>query len=256
MATTPDSLWLQDTRRFWDVDSPFEAKYRRICSDPAIDSTTDETELEQLWEKRTERELTWLLDGIPLEPDWVCLEIGCGVGRLLKPVARRLRKAVGIDISEKMVAYSSDYLRDISNVEVHLNDGRGLPMVADGSIDWIYSHLAFQHMTLPEIVEGYLSECVRVLKPGGYLRVQSWREAPMPTVERLKNIARGLLGIEKYHGSRRWEWAPGRDVRFSGVAYHPREWRNLLRSRGFRSIGLQLGLGHDFWMWTTCRKRL
>ncbi|MGB2987121.1 MAG: methyltransferase domain-containing protein [Phycisphaerae bacterium] len=255
MPIQPDVQWLEATRRFWDVDSSFEARYRRICSDPDIDSTSDETVLQRLWEERTGKELAYLFDGIPLQPDWICLEIGCGVGRLLKPIARRCRKVIGVDISERMVAFAADYLRGVPNIEVHLNDGRGLPMVEDTSVDWVYSHLAFQHMTLQEIVEGYLAECARVLKPGGYLRIQCWREAPMPLAQRLKNAVRGLVGEEKYHGPRRWEWAPGREVKFGGIAYHVKDWRRLLRTHGFRTITTQLGLGHDYWMWTTCRKR-
>ncbi len=247
--------WLEATRRFWDTDSSFEAKYRRICTDPEIESTGDEATLQQLWEKRTSEELAYLLEGIPLCPDWTCLEIGCGLGRLLKPIAQRCRRAIGIDVSEKMVAFAAENLRGVRNVEVHLNDGRRFPVVEDESVDWVYSHLAFQHMTLYEIVDSNLAECARVLKPGGYLRIQCWHEAPMPPVQRLKNMVRPLLAMDKYHGTRCWQWTPDREVRFGGVTYHPRRWRRLLRTHGFRVVALQLGLGHDYWMWTTCRKR-
>jgi SAM-dependent methyltransferase len=254
LLTDQRDKWLEDTRRFWDAGTVFEAKYRRICSDPEIDTTSDEGVLEALWSKRTTEELGCLLDGIPIAPDWTCLEIGCGLGRLLRPIAQRCRRVIGIDLSHEMIRYGREHLRDVPNVELHVNDGRTMPMVPDGSVDLVYSHLAFQHMTLYEIVEGYVAEIARVLKPNGYCRIQCWREAPMPAVQRLKNVARAMLGMERYHGPRCWTWAPGREVRFGGVTFHPRQWRGLLGRYGLRVTQTDLGLGHDYWMWTTSRR--
>jgi len=247
--------WLEDTRRFWDTDTDFVARYRRICSDPEIDACTDEAQLEQLWNKRTEQELRQLLEGIPLARDWTCLEIGCGLGRLIKPIARQCAEVIGIDISPKMLSFARDYLKKVPNVELHLNDGQTMPMIEDGSIDWVFSHLTFQHLTLCEVVDRYLDEIHLVLKPGGYCRIQCWREAPLAMGQRVKNLARTLLGRERYHGPRRWLWAPGREVKFGGVTFHPKAWTRLLGSHGLQVISTQLGLGHDYWMWTTSRKR-
>ncbi len=254
MSTCANAKWLEATRSFWGTESSFEAKYRRICVDPEIEATSDEGVLRQLWEKRTREDLSYLLDDIPLKADWTCLEVGCGVGRLLEPIAARCRKVVGVDISPNMIEFATESLRGVSNVELHLSDGRGFPAVADESVDWVYSHLAFQHMTLHEIVEANLSECARVLKPGGYLRIQTWSEAPIPIGQRVKNVARWLLGTGRYHGPRCWLWAPERNVRFGGVTYHPRQWRRVLRVAGFHVLSVQSGLGHDYWMWCTCRK--
>ena len=247
--------WVEDTRRFWDTEDDFNARYRRICSDPGIDACSDEKLLKSMWAKRTEEELEQLLLDIPIQRDWTCLEIGCGIGRLLKPVAARCRRAVGIDISPKMVAHAERYLRDTPNAEVRVNDGCSLPNVADASIDWVYSHLAFQHITRRDVVERYLCEIARVLRPGGYCRIQCWREAPLPLMERVKNLIRPLLGKARYHGPRQWLWGPGREVRFGGVTFHPKQWRIMLLEHGLEVTSMQAGLGHDYWMWTTIRKR-
>ena len=254
MQTAQHTQWLADTRRFWDTESDFEAKYRRICSDPDIDACTDESRLAELWQKRTDEELPQLLAGIPLRADWTCLEIGCGIGRLMEPLAHRCRRVIGVDLSAQMVEHARDYLRDLDNIELHLNDGCSLPMVPDTSVDWVYSHLTFQHITLLEVVEAYLDEIARVLKPGGYCRIQGWREAPRAWSEGIKNVARFVLGRELYHGPRRWLWAPEREVKFGGITFHPREWRRLLCRHGLRLEALELGRGHDYWMWSTSRK--
>ena len=255
MNTDTHQQWLADTRRFWNTETEFEAKYRRICSDHEIEACTDEERLRQLWNKRTEEELLQLLHGVPLQPNWVCLEIGCGIGRLMQPVAAMCNRVIGVDISPKMVGYAQDYLRDVPNAEVHVNDGLTLSMAEDGSVDWVYSHLAFQHLTLLEVVEGYLSEIARVLRVGGYCRIQCWREAHMPVRERVKNVGRQLLGRELYHGPRQCPWRSGRPVRFGGMTFHPAQWRGLLETHGLSVIDTELGAGHEYWMWTTSVKK-
>lgn len=255
MNATQHEQWLADTRRFWDAGSSFEAKYRRICSDPEIDATDDEQTLRALWAKRTDDELAYLLDDISIQPEWTCLEIGCGLGRLMKPISARCRKIIGVDISPKMVAYSKSYLCDNPNVEIHLNDGTDLAMVDTSSVDLVYSVLVFQHLTTEEVVDSYLSEISRVLKRGGCCRIQCWREAPLSMRQRTTNLLRRVVGVEPYHGPRRWCWAPGKEVRFGGLTHHPQQWRRRLRRFGLRVTRLQTGLGHDFWMWTTSRKR-
>lgn len=251
MDTIQHDRWLADTRSFWDADSDFDAKYRRICSSPEFDATTDETALRKLWDEETDRAIPMILRGIPIRRDWTCLEIGCGIGRLMKPIAGRCRRVIGLDISEKMVARSTEYLADTPNAAARVNDGQSLSGVADGSINFVYSHLAFQHITLFEIVEAYLSEIARVLKPGGYCRIQNWRDARTPLGESLKDVVRPLLGRGKYRSARCWVWSEGKRVKFGGVTFHPRKWRKLIRSCGLRPVTVDVGVGHDYWMWTT-----
>ena len=44
-----------------------------------------------------------------------------------------------------------------------------------------------------------------------------------------------------------------REGYFGGVTFHPKAWTRLLGSHGLQVISSQLGLGHDYWMWTTSR---
>jgi ubiquinone/menaquinone biosynthesis C-methylase UbiE len=254
LDTATHQKWLADTRKFWDADSQFEAKYRRICSSPDFDATEDEATLRVLWDAETVAALPQLLAGIPIQPDWTCLEIGCGIGRLLKPIADRSGHAIGVDLSEKMVAWSKEYLADTPNARVMLNDGRSLSGIEDASVDFVYSHLAFQHITLFEVVDAYLAEIARVLKPGGYCRIQNWRDAPKPAMESFKDLIRPLLRRGKYRGSRCWVWEDGKQVKFGGVTWRPRQWQRRLRAHGLRPVALDLGVGHDYWMWTTSRR--
>lgn len=112
-----------------------------------------------------------VLDGLAVSPDWSVLEIGCGIGRLLKPLSRRVRRAVGVDLSEEMVRRGREYCADRPNVEFVRTDG-GLEGVPDGEFDFVFSHIVFQHLPRKAYVDRYLREAARVLKPGGLLRVQ------------------------------------------------------------------------------------
>jgi SAM-dependent methyltransferase len=114
---------------------------------------------------------TQVLDGLEVSPDWAVLEIGCGIGRLLKPLSSRVRRAVGVDLSEEMLRRGREYCADRPNVELLRTDG-GLEELADGAFDFVFSHIVFQHLPRKAYVDRYLREAARVLKTGGLLRVQ------------------------------------------------------------------------------------
>ena len=112
-----------------------------------------------------------ILDGLTVSRDWAVLEIGCGIGRLLKPFSRRVRRAVGVDLSEEMIRRGREYCADRPNVELRRTEG-GLEGLADGEFDFVFSHIVFQHLPRKTYVDRYLRDAARVLAPGGFLRVQ------------------------------------------------------------------------------------
>jgi ubiquinone/menaquinone biosynthesis C-methylase UbiE len=117
--------------------------------------------------------LEWELRRVPLiqRGDWRALEIGCGPGRLMRPMSRHFVEIHGVDVSDEMIALAKEKLRDIPNAHVHLTDGASLPQFADDSFDFIYSYAVFQHIPSREVVYQYLREIRRVLKPGGLARL-------------------------------------------------------------------------------------
>lgn len=108
----------------------------------------------------------------PVRAGSAVLDLGCGWGRVLKPVSDRGAIAVGIDISGNMVKLAGEHLsKNGHNPLVLQGDGTMLPF-KEGSFDLVYSLLVLQHLSK---ANGTLvfKEILRVLKPGGvaYIRV-------------------------------------------------------------------------------------
>ncbi len=101
------------------------------------------------------------------------LEIGCGFGRLMRPLAAHVGEIHGVDVSDEMVQGARERLRDTSNARVHHTNGADLGGFADESFDLVYSYAVFQHIPSREVIFQYLREACRVLAPGGVFWFQA-----------------------------------------------------------------------------------
>ncbi len=129
------------------------------------------------------------------------IDVGCGTGRfldLLKQVWPRL-PALGLDMSEAYVRHARRNLRRRSRIGFVVANAEAIP-VPDASQDAVTSHFLF-HELPPKVRRIVLSECARVLKPGGRLvLVDSLQRGDEPDYE-------GLLALfpqsyhEPYYGS-------------------------------------------------------
>ncbi len=105
------------------------------------------------------------------DPSWMVLDIGCGIGRMLKPLAPHFRSLVGIDVSGEMIRKSKKWLHGLGNVKTLETSGVDLRPFPSDSFNLVYSYVAFQHMPR-QVFERYLEETNRVLQPDGYLAFQ------------------------------------------------------------------------------------
>ena len=111
------------------------------------------------------------LDEVGLAPGSErALDFGCGAGRLTIALADRVDTAVGVDISEPMLAKARELDTHGRCTFVH-NDGADLARFSDASFDVVMSSLVLQHLP-QDLARGYLAELVRVLRSGGALVVQ------------------------------------------------------------------------------------
>ena len=127
---------------------------------------------EEFWSSGQRDVEALILRGIDLSAQVDLLEIGCGVGRLLRSLAPRVRRVTGVDISGEMIRRGREELKDCANVGL-LQTGGDLAGVPDRSIDFVFSCIVFQHIVSKAAVFAYLRESARVLRPGGLLRFQA-----------------------------------------------------------------------------------
>ncbi len=109
------------------------------------------------------------------QPGERILEIGFGTGHCLVEIAKAVGpkgKALGIDISDQMVALAHDLLQRrglAERTELTCGDAEQLPYESN-SLDGIFFSFTLELFDTPEIPK-VLAECKRVLRPGGRIVV-------------------------------------------------------------------------------------
>ena len=161
------------------------------------------------------------------------LEVGCGVGRVTRPLAQFFGEVYAVDISAHMVRQARRALGDLGNVRVFCNNGRDLSVVRrrwwrrlgiGGKLefDFVFSCMVFQHIPSREVIASYVSEVNRVLKPGGLFKFQ----------------VQGCSGTQ-----------PIPDDTWVGCAFSPEDARKLARESGFE-LRYEWGAGTQYyWLW-------
>lgn len=148
----------------WNLRARTNARFYVECTHHRTDEEFD---------RSGERDLaTFVLRDLQLDPEATVLEIGCGMGRLMKPLASRAREVHGVDVSGEMIARARERLRDHANIHLYKTSGADLASLPDNSFDLCFSFITFQHVPLKQVVYRYFSEVARVLKPAGVFRFQ------------------------------------------------------------------------------------
>jgi len=100
------------------------------------------------------------------------LEIGCGPGRLMRPMSWNFGEIHGVDVSDEMIRLAEAKLVNVPNAFPRSTNGIDLACYADDFFDLVYSYAVFQHIPSREVVFSNLVEARRVLKQGGILHFQ------------------------------------------------------------------------------------
>ena len=96
-----------------------------------------------------------------------CAEIGCGAGRLTKPMSAYFGKMDALDVSEGMLDYARKH---VTTAQFHLVDGNTIPL-PDRSVTAVFSAHVFQHFDSLDDATGYFNEIHRVLVTGGTMMI-------------------------------------------------------------------------------------
>jgi SAM-dependent methyltransferase len=100
------------------------------------------------------------------------LEIGCGAGRVTRALGRIFGEVHGVDVSGEMVAQARAAVADMPHVHVYQNNGFDLSVIPPLEFDFAYSFIVFQHVPSREIIENYVREVHRLLRPGALFKFQ------------------------------------------------------------------------------------
>lgn len=130
------------------------------------------------------------------------VEIGSGLGRNCLALADHFDHVVGIDISPEMIRQANG-LVEHDRVTFVLGEGADLSAVVDGSVDFVLSFTVFQHIPDVAVIEAYIAEAGRVLRPGGVFAFQ-WNNQSSELAWRLRRAVLSTLqklGLKKdrYH---------------------------------------------------------
>ena len=94
------------------------------------------------------------------------LDFGCGVGRITRQLARHFEECYGVDVSKQMLEIAAKYN---PSCRFHLNLRKDLSDFPDSHFDLVYTVIVLQHQPNREVIESYLREFIRVLRPQGLL---------------------------------------------------------------------------------------
>jgi len=131
------------------------------------------------------------------------LDVGCGIGNSLRPIARHCEKIYGLDIFPFML----EVAKMPRNVNLIAGNATDLPF-SEKEFDLVYSNGLSGYLTEEEHTRFY-SEVMRVLKSGGsYFETLGERRENRPVPSNAKNLLVYLIGEMITGGTRGRSFSP------------------------------------------------
>ena len=161
------------------------------------------------------------------------LEIGCGAGRVTRAFAGYFGEVYAVDISGEMVRQARAATAGFPSVHIFHNNGKDLSAVRRKwwhrfglgqpiQMDFAFSFMVFQHIPSRTIIENYVREVHRLLRPGALFKFQ----------------VQGAPNVQADSGH---SWV--------GVTFSEKEAREMAERCGFE-MRHQYGAGDQYyWLW-------
>jgi SAM-dependent methyltransferase len=131
--------------------------------------------------------------GASMEELDAILDWGCGCGRVMRHWSSLTRTRVfGCDINPRMVGWCD---ANLAFAEVSVTALEPPMRYEESSFDLIYAFSVFTHLS-EELQHEWIRECLRVLKPGGYLMLSTMGEYYL-TLQRLDDSERAAFADGK-----------------------------------------------------------
>ncbi len=249
MSADPNfEAYAAQQRKFWNTNDEREATFARVDTV----SKGDEAKFLALAESTGDI----LLRDIQLSAQPVLLEVGCGVGRMIRQMQKRVKfsKLYGVDISETMIGYTRKNTGADPRLSLYVNTGYDLGMVPGGTVDFAYSVDVFIHIFDGGIILNYLREVHRTLKSGGLFRFDVRCLDPDTMFgDSLGGRAAKLLyktGLKRADTHR---WQPGEPAEFNGNKYRDEDLREAVKTAGLTVLSTFVR-PEDTHLWCLARK--
>ena len=117
-------FWRRLVTRWWRPGQRMKREWEQRAQSDALGYIgRGYAENNELFWSSGETDLTQLIfDGITVDPKTSALEIGCGVGRLVRPLAQRVSQASGVDIAPGMITRGRELLSNLPNAQLHTTE--------------------------------------------------------------------------------------------------------------------------------------
>src|SRR5437588_6237930 len=142
------------------------------------------------------------------------LEIGCGAGRITRALSGLFGEVHAVDVSGEMVSKARAALADRPNAFVYQNNGKDLAVLGDREFDFAFSTIVFQHIPSYAVIESYVREVHRLLRPGALFKFQvqgdssvtvdpedTWLGVPFSTEQAAAMADRCGFELRYHHGA-------------------------------------------------------
>jgi SAM-dependent methyltransferase len=177
------------------------------------------------------------------------LEVGCGPGRLIRPMSRNFGELHGVDVSDEMIRLARERFGASRSIHLHATSGADLSPLTSDYFDFVYSYAVFQHIPSKDIVRAYFDEIRRVLKAGGIARLQL---NGLPPGSSAPNTWEGVRfsreEIAEYARTHDFQLLvlEGEGTQYMSTTWRkqPKGWRTGLKNAGIPSKVQQIGGAH------------
>jgi SAM-dependent methyltransferase len=218
---TPLQNTLEKMERDWDARALENA--RHYVASSRIDWTDDEFFLSgvQTIEEDILTDMTNICQG--KEPSSMrVLEIGCGAGRVTRALSAMFGEVHAVDVSGEMVRLARQAVHGHNNAFVYRNNGADLSVLPDLQFDFAYSTLVFQHIGSREVIESYVRDVHKLLRPGALFKFD----------------VQGCTGVDTLP-----------DATWLGLPFSEEQASEMARKCGFEPRYMHGAGSQHFWLW-------
>jgi SAM-dependent methyltransferase len=174
------NLQLEKMRRDWDERAAENARYyvnteREDWTDNDFFASGERTVAEEIL-----TDMTNICQG--RDPgEMRVLEIGCGAGRITRALAGLFGEVHAVDVSGEMIRQARQALESFPNAHVYQNNGKDLDVIPITEFDFAFSTIVFQHIPSRDVIENYVREVSRLLRPGALFKFQVQGDSSLET---------------------------------------------------------------------------